>query len=122
MERQNAYLCGAALFALFLTPQISLAEEAGAYGIEEVLVTARKREETAQSVPIPITAMTAEDLRDRASWAMRDLERPASDRPGSRSGIPARLLVRPARGGRRHLHQGRGADPATSSRSVPTTW
>src|SRR5210317_1843553 len=37
----------------------------GGGGIEEVVVTARRREETIQDVPIPVTALSGEDLKDR---------------------------------------------------------
>ncbi len=43
--------------------------------IEELLVTARRREENAQDVPIPITAVSGEDLLDRAAHEVRDLAR-----------------------------------------------
>ena len=42
---------------------------------EEVVVTARKREETAQSVPIPITALGAEQMQTRNMTEIRDIER-----------------------------------------------
>ena len=42
-----------------MLPQQANAEDASE-GIEEVLVTARRREETAQSVPIPISALSSE--------------------------------------------------------------
>lgn len=44
-------------------------------GIEEVVVTARRREETAQSVPIPITVLRSEELETRGALDLRDLER-----------------------------------------------
>jgi iron complex outermembrane receptor protein len=44
-------------------------------GIEEIVVTARQREETAQSVPIPITAMSGEEMRDRVANDLTDVTR-----------------------------------------------
>jgi outer membrane receptor protein involved in Fe transport len=41
------------------------AERANA--IEEVVVTARRREETAQSVSIPITAISGDEMREQAA-------------------------------------------------------
>ncbi|MEQ8859110.1 MAG: TonB-dependent receptor [Pseudomonadales bacterium] len=64
---------GFAVFALPGTP--SMAAEGGGYAIEEVVVTARRREETAQSVPIPVTALTGDQLEDRAAQDMTDLTR-----------------------------------------------
>ena len=43
--------------------------------IEEVVVVARKREERAQSVPIPITALTEEQLENRNVTEVTDLEK-----------------------------------------------
>lgn len=40
-------------------------------GIEEVIVTARRREETAQAVPIPVSALSGDQLRERASPKLR---------------------------------------------------
>jgi iron complex outermembrane receptor protein len=42
-------------------------------GIEEIVVTARKREESLQEVPISITAFTNQDLRERGIRDLRDL-------------------------------------------------
>jgi iron complex outermembrane receptor protein len=42
---------------------------------EEVVVTARQREERAQTVPIPITALSAEQLVTRNLMEVRDLEK-----------------------------------------------
>lgn len=43
--------------------------------IEEVVVVARKREENAQSVPIPITALSEEQLENRNVTEVTDLEK-----------------------------------------------
>jgi len=60
------------LFAIFALPQVSWAEEESVRPIEEVIVTARYRKETAQESPTAVTAfsnemlehITAQDLRD----------------------------------------------------------
>ena len=44
-------------------------------GIEEIVVTARQREENAQEVPIPITVVSDSDLRERSSYDLTDLSR-----------------------------------------------
>jgi iron complex outermembrane receptor protein len=61
------------LFAL--PPPTLLQAEPRAQGIEEIVVTARRREETAQSVPIPITALSGDELERRAALDMIDLAR-----------------------------------------------
>jgi iron complex outermembrane recepter protein len=57
----------AAILSLTSIPCVSTvhAQEASAVGLEEVVVTARRREESAQSVPIAITAMGADELEKR---------------------------------------------------------
>lgn len=52
-----------------------LASEDGANLIEEVVVTARRREEVAQEVPIPITALNQEQLIARNITEIRDIEK-----------------------------------------------
>ena len=63
------------LVVLMGMPAISSAAADGVQRIEEVVVTARRREESAQSVPIPITAMTAEEMRERAANDLTDISR-----------------------------------------------
>jgi iron complex outermembrane receptor protein len=70
------------LFALTMATLIGMpiaqAEETAAGAnrfIEEVVVVARKREETAQSVPIPITALSEEQLDNRNITEIQDLEK-----------------------------------------------
>jgi iron complex outermembrane receptor protein len=50
------------------------ATDSGA-GIEEVVVTARRREETVQTVPIPVTAMTGDQLQERGVVNVADIDR-----------------------------------------------
>ena len=65
------------LTGTFLAAPPIHAEEAGegAQVIEELVVTARRREETVQEVPIPVTALDGEGLRDRAADDLTDLTR-----------------------------------------------
>ncbi|MEE3278286.1 MAG: TonB-dependent receptor plug domain-containing protein, partial [Pseudomonadota bacterium] len=54
----------------------AVAEDAEASGpIEEVRVTARRREESAQNVPIPITAMSEDQLEERNIVSVEDISR-----------------------------------------------
>ena len=63
-----------AFFALILTTNTSVSaqEEVTSLGIEEIIVTARKREESLQDVPIAITAIT-EALNDSTIRTVADL-------------------------------------------------
>ena len=65
-------------------PQVSEEQEAG--GIEEIVVTAQKRQENLQSVPISITAVTQDMLSNRDIDTMDAIDR-----------IAPNLLIVPAR-------------------------
>ena len=70
-------LCALIVVFLMGAPNIHAEEAASGANrfIEEVVVVARKREETAQSVPIPITALNAEQLGNRNVTEIKDLEK-----------------------------------------------
>ncbi len=62
---RHAFVPGLAGVLLILDPSAAAAQEAGAdEGFEEITVTARRREETLQEVPIAVTAYTAEALAE----------------------------------------------------------
>ncbi|MET0378252.1 MAG: TonB-dependent receptor plug domain-containing protein, partial [Spongiibacteraceae bacterium] len=54
----------------------ALAQSEGGFrgGLEEVVVTARKREETLQSVPIAVTAVTAESIQNQSIQDLRQIQ------------------------------------------------
>ena len=56
-----------------LFPSYAKAESA-ARVIEEVVVTARRREETAQTVPIPISALSSDYLEERGITEIQNIE------------------------------------------------
>jgi len=65
--QRNQKALVAALAAAMMMPVLTLAqsdtkEEAGMSGIEEVVVTARRREENLMDVPVSITAFTGDQL------------------------------------------------------------
>lgn len=68
-DGKRIYLAGAALGVLaFAGPAPALAQEAPAgasAGADELVVTARRREESAQAVPLTVTVAGAEQLRER---------------------------------------------------------
>ena len=74
--KTGAVLCAsAASLVLQLLPAAAIAQEEAKGVFEEVLVTARKRTETAQRVPIPITALSQKQLQTRNMTEIRDIER-----------------------------------------------
>ncbi|GAM98241.1 hypothetical protein U91I_01873 [alpha proteobacterium U9-1i] len=76
MRRTQALFAGAllALIAPTIAPSIAFAQDAVAdAGEEEVVVTARKREERLQDVPIAVTAVTAETLEREQINTVREI-------------------------------------------------
>lgn len=71
----TVFSASAASLVLQLLPAAAIAQEEAKGVFEEVLVTARKRSESAQSVPIPITALSQEQLQTRNMTEIRDIER-----------------------------------------------
>ena len=63
--------------ALALAPAAAFAQDAEPQqsGLQEIVVTAERREASLQSVPIPVTALNEEALIDRQVLESRDLER-----------------------------------------------
>jgi iron complex outermembrane receptor protein len=69
-------LHGCALSALAVNPALAAPQAAGAKDampLEEVVVTARKRVENLQDVPVSITAVSAQEISERGSVRVRDL-------------------------------------------------
>ena len=86
MSGKNKGLIFSLLSIGFLTMNpVSAEETERASVLEEVVVTARKREETAQSVPIPITALSGDLLERRNIRDITEVERlsPNTDISGS---------------------------------------
>ena len=77
----NNLLSKITLFSLILIPitAFSAEEEASGGVLEEIIVTARKREETAQSVPIPISALSEAQMEARNITDIQDIERITPD-------------------------------------------
>jgi iron complex outermembrane receptor protein len=74
--RKYTALSGAALAALMGWSSSAMAQDAARSGVqvEEVIVTATKRAENLQDVPISVTAVTAEEIQKRGATSLRDLE------------------------------------------------
>jgi iron complex outermembrane receptor protein len=92
----RAALCASA--ALLLLPELAFAQSPPARPddnrIEEVVVTAQRREESLQDVPLSITAISGEQLREDD---IRDITRLEQTVPGlrvARSGAAARPAIR----------------------------
>jgi iron complex outermembrane receptor protein len=80
MHKTAAIVTAAALWALTLTPPASGADAAAAdanagpeSGLQEVVVTARRRSENLQDVPLAVTAISAEALTQQNATSLQDL-------------------------------------------------
>ncbi|MDX2223119.1 MAG: TonB-dependent receptor [Rhodospirillaceae bacterium] len=71
MTKSKSLLCGAALIALM--PEAITLAQAQDVRLEEIVVTARKREESLMEVPLAITAFSAKDIDARAMKTMNDV-------------------------------------------------
>jgi iron complex outermembrane recepter protein len=99
-------MAGAAAIALFSGPSLVLAQAATPpapataapdSGIETVVVTAQRREENLQSVPLSVSAFSASQIKARG---LTDVSRLESSVPGftfGRSGVDARPAIRGVR-------------------------
>jgi iron complex outermembrane recepter protein len=82
MRKNSVVVTALSMTVTALAGQSAYAQgsEADSIGLEEVVVTARKREESLQDVPLAVTALSAEQISDRQ---VRPIERPSRD-PWSR--------------------------------------
>jgi outer membrane receptor protein involved in Fe transport len=79
-------ILGASTFATALVV-VAQDEPAQTAGIEEIIVTAQKREESIQSVPIAVTALTADALTTQRINLAQDLPRAVPNLYFSRAGL-----------------------------------
>ena len=66
--------------ALAFAPNTLLAQEDGLV-LEEIIVTARKRDESPQSIPLSVTPFTADILEERGFTGLEDIPRLRPDSP-----------------------------------------
>ena len=99
---------GAALAQPAAGPSLAAAEEAGA--IAEVIVTARRREESLQSTPVTVTAFAGEELQAKG---VTDVSRLLQISPGVNFDAFPRAAPRPFFRGIGSSNQGAGGDPSS---------
>ena len=85
---------------VIVAPRPAIAQEAM---LEEIIVTARKREESVQDIPIAVSAFTADDIRELGLLSVDDI---ALYTPGFsfQSGFGRQLRHRSPRGARPDHH------------------
>lgn len=64
MKDRRSYICGLAAAPLLMTPPVTQAADPSLGQLEEIVVTARQREERIQDVPVTITAFTHTEITD----------------------------------------------------------
>src|SRR5579871_5289954 len=76
--RIPALLCGAASFLLIAPEPAAIAQQSAqasaSAGLEEIVVTARRREEKLQNVPVAITAFTPKAIEENHIESASDLQ------------------------------------------------
>lgn len=74
-------------FGSIKTAEAADESAAGTSYLEEVVVTARRREETAQDVPIPISALSSDQLRERGITEIKNIEQVTPNMSFLNSGV-----------------------------------
>jgi len=70
--------CGASLFAIFGSSSVAFAQQASSANeapLAEIVVTAEKRAEKIQDVPVAVTVVTGQQLEDQHIYSIADLAR-----------------------------------------------
>ena len=77
MSYKNTLILSASLIATsFITvPQTAFAQDDGTYQIDEIVVSARKREESLQDVPIAVTALDAAAIENLHTSTITGIDR-----------------------------------------------
>lgn len=86
--RVSRLLLSAAVCAL--VPSAAFAQDSGQAdsGLEEIIVTAQKREQNMQDVPVAVTALSAETLTNRNVASVADLPRLAPSLTLTQGNVP----------------------------------
>lgn len=71
---QKNLLAGGSIFVFAATGLLAQAQEKTGYGLDEIIVTAQKKAENIQDVPISIVAVTANDVADLHAVSLEGLQ------------------------------------------------
>jgi iron complex outermembrane receptor protein len=72
-RQKFCYISALSLLPFIYTPQIVLGQEPNALQIEEIVVSARRRDESSQDIPISILAFTGDEMKLRNMTTGRDI-------------------------------------------------
>lgn len=88
--------CAAAGRACVVAPIVLLAVtvQAGAYSLEEVVVTAQHREQSLQDVPVSVSAISGEKMKDAGINRMEDLQAYVPNLTVTESGMSTDIFIR----------------------------
>lgn len=87
-------LIKSAITATMLTPMISIAQDNDSPMLEEVIVTAQKREQSLADVPLSVAVIDGEQLKDQAIEKMADLQFSVPNFTMAESGIGTNVFIR----------------------------
>ena len=87
-------------------PQAVMAQQAGETVSSEIIVTAQRREERLQDVPISITAIPAESIRERGLTSLQDLQASVPSMVVAPNGQASRDVMSPSIRGQSASFQG----------------
>jgi len=89
-----AFLTGATLILTTAIPLSALAQDTGQLILEEIVVTAQKRQETLQDVPISVSVIGAEVLNNAGLDKIEDLQSYVPNLQMTETGISTQMYVR----------------------------
>ncbi len=94
-SRRTQYLAAAVVSGALAMPQQAPAQQAADQGlvIEEIVVTAAKREQSMQSVPIAIVALDSDALREQAITSFEDYALALSNVTWKSFGYPGSAII-----------------------------
>lgn len=115
-RRMSGLLLAGAAIGLAAVPQVAAAQdqansepqsdETNARGMDEILVTATRREERAQEVPVFVTALGSDALRERAVTQLQDLQATVPSLVVGANGQSSRDVMSPSIRGQTTSFQG----------------
>src|SRR5882757_4071495 len=74
MKLRSLLFAGTGLAVMLDFPLVTVASGVGDFSLEEIVVTARRKEEKIQEVPVAVTALTGGDMREQRIFRQEDLQ------------------------------------------------
>src|SRR5262249_11519099 len=74
LSKKNLLFAAAALPSMLAPAGAAFAQDKPTESVEEIVVTARKREERLQDVPLAVSVVSSQELENRGSTGLQDLQ------------------------------------------------